>query len=558
MPVRVFTTAARDRVPSSAILVYLAMVALVAFPIFSVDHFVNQDGSAHVHSAAIMLEEIRAGFRPVGPVVINPVPVPNSAGHWLQLLLLTGFSAFTVTKLTLVIVYAGFVGSLVLFRLAVRGAEGLFTAVFFAGVIGLNWLWLIGTYSFLIGAAFMFGVFALFIRWGAELTLRRAVLLSVLLLVTYFSHLIAFALLMTALVTHTIVTHGRSSARTIFRIVLTAVPVVPFLAAFSGLSQVGGEFEVTWLVARNGFSTAAVLEHFRSIDAFSLIGRRVLPLVAEPSYLYGVFAPIVWIALAFTIAVAGTILSERVRGPLGRPSISGALLMVVLLAAAVLAPDEFGDHGGVLRPRFLVLTLGTFIAIMNFRGRRGLEILATALLCFVFVFQVTALFDYAKYSDAAARDFLSAASVCERTDRIASIAILDPSPRSISQPAIQLSTMLGATGHCFVWDNYEFGFYQFPVIAADAETRDFVSRFNRGKVYRADLTADEFEERLSDLSGSLAIGESRIDLLMVSGRNEQVERSLSRWFDMDPVAESGRVRVLRNLRRVGENVFINE
>ena len=161
----------RSRVARSSAFLFAAVVAVVAIAIFGVGMFVNQDGTAHLHSSSIMLKQLASG--PTGPFVINPVPVPNSAGHWLQVLLLTGFSAFATTKLTLVLVYAGFVVSVVLLRIAASGMQGLNTSILFAAVIGLNWLWMLGTYSFFISTALMFGVLALFIRWQAELNIRR-------------------------------------------------------------------------------------------------------------------------------------------------------------------------------------------------------------------------------------------------------------------------------------------------------------------------------------------------------------------------------------------------
>src|SRR4026209_1724928 len=111
----------RPNFPRASALLFAVLTVAVAVSIFSVGKFVNLDGTAHLHSASIMLELIRTGSNAGGPFVLNPVPVPNSWGHWLQVLLLTAFSAFTTTKLTLVLIYAAFVGSIVWLRFAVQG-----------------------------------------------------------------------------------------------------------------------------------------------------------------------------------------------------------------------------------------------------------------------------------------------------------------------------------------------------------------------------------------------------------------------------------------------------
>jgi hypothetical protein len=540
--------------PRASALLFAVLIAAVALPIFSVGKFVNLDGTAHLHSASIMLDLIRSNSSASGPFALNPVPVPNSAGHWLQVLLLTAFSAFTTTKLTLVLIYAAFVGSIVWLRFAVQGTRSLNAAILFAGIIGLNWLWLIGTYSFLIGVALMFGVFALFITWNAELTWKRTVFLAVLLLVVYFSHLIAFAMLLFSLSVYCIAVWGRGAVKTLLRIGIAAVPTLIFIPGYLGLSKAGGEAGVTWRVAENGFTLSGWLEHLRSIDAFSLISRRAFPLVDQMSDLNGVAAPVIWIAAATGIAIAATALSIRQDVYTRRDrTIAFGILFVLFAAIAVLAPDEIGRHGGVLRPRFLVMALAIFIAIMNFGRARILGMVTQVILVLVFVFQVAALYDYGKHSEATTNEFFAAAQVLHPDDRIASIIDLVPSPRSLSHPEMQLTSLLGTVDGYFVWDNYELGYYQFPLIAKDAETRDFIANLNLGKVYRPDMDDRELEKDMNGLNEALSKGGDKIDAILMWGRNERVEQLLFRWFDSTPVYANDKIRVFRRINSAASN-----
>jgi hypothetical protein len=540
--------------PRASALLFAVLIAAVALPIFSVGKFINLDGTAHLHSASIMLDLIRSGSSTGGPFVLNPVPVPNSAGHWLQVLLLTAFSAFATTKLTLVLIYAAFVGSIVSLRKAVSGTQGLNLAILFAGVIGLNWLWLVGTYSFLIGLSLMFGVFALFVTWNAELTWKRTVYLAGLLLVVYFSHLIAFALLIMSMAVYCVAVRGRGGVKTLVRMGIAAAPILLFVPGYVGLSKAGGEAGVTWRFAEKGFTFSALLEHVRSFDAFSLISRRAFPLVENMSDMNGIAAPVIWIASATGIAIVATVIS--IRQDLGierNRTIAFGLLFVLFAAVAVLAPDEIGRHGGVLRPRFVLMALAVFIAIMNFGRARILGMVTQVILSLVFVYQAAALYDYGSHSEATANEFFAAARVLRPDDRIASVVVLDPSPRSISHPEMQLSSLLGTVDGYFVWDNYELGYYQFPLIANDAATRDFISKLNFGKVYHHDMDEHEMEEALSGMNEALSMGGDKIDAMLLWGHNERVERLLFNWFDSSPVYADDKIRVFRRINSATSN-----
>jgi DNA-3-methyladenine glycosylase I len=163
---------------SHAILFYLILVAIACFPIWRVQYFVNQDGSAHVHSASIMLRSLVSADSGSEPVILNPVPVPNSSGHWLLALFLIAFSPFTATKLVLTLTYAGFVASVWWLRWASHRFDGLKTSLLFGSVLAFNWLWLIGMYNFTLSIIIMIAAYGLFVYWDAEMNWTRALSMS--------------------------------------------------------------------------------------------------------------------------------------------------------------------------------------------------------------------------------------------------------------------------------------------------------------------------------------------------------------------------------------------
>jgi hypothetical protein len=394
----------------------------------------------------------------------------------------------------------------------------------------------------------MFGVLALFVSWNAELTWKRTVYLAVLLLLVYFSHLIAFALLIMTMAVYCVAVRGGSGAKTLVRMGIAAAPILIFVPAYIGLSKAGGEAGVMWRVAEKGFTLSAWLEHLRSIDAFSLISRRAFPLVENMSDANGIAAPVIWITAAALIAIIATVPS--IRNNLGTEryrTIAFGLLFVLFAFVALVAPDEIGRHGGVLRPRFAVMAPAVFIAIMSFGSARILAMVTQVILSLVFVYQAAALYDYGRHSEATANEFFAAEKALRPGDRIASVVVLDASPRSISHPEMQLTSLLGTVDGYFVWDNYELGYYQFPLIANGAETRDFISKLNFGKVYHSGMDEQEMEEALSGMSEALSMGGDKIDAMLLWGSNERVERLLFKWFDSSPVYEDDKIRVFRRM-----------
>lgn len=272
-------------------------------------------------------------------------------------------------------------------------------------------------------------------------------------------------------------------------------------------------------------------------------------MVEQTSDLYSLASPVIWIVIAVAVAGLSALASGAVEEPRRRIDASFLALFGLFAAISVVAPDEIGLHGGVIRPRFFVLALAVFAAVFRFRNNFRAERFVQGILVLVFIFQVAALYDYANRSDATARNFLAAGDVIEAGDTVASIIVVEPSPRSLSHPEIQLSSIFAVVNRVFAWDNYEFGYYQFPVFVADRADREFALKFNFAKVYTSDTYDDELEQKLTVLGEILSAHPEKIDKLLMWGKNERIEAILSTSFNMTPIFENRAVRVFRNARR---------
>src|SRR5215213_7748153 len=147
------------------IVFFLLLVIFCGAPVWAVEYFINQDGSAHLYSSYIMLELLKGNPNFSEFFAFNSISIPNSSGHWLMTGLLNFFSPFVVTKLLVTLTFAGFVASIGWLRLKTVGVEGLKTSLLIGAAIGFNWLWLCGFYNFLIGAGCFVFTVGLFFGW---------------------------------------------------------------------------------------------------------------------------------------------------------------------------------------------------------------------------------------------------------------------------------------------------------------------------------------------------------------------------------------------------------
>ena len=172
-------------------LLILALIALV--PVWAFKYFPTTDGGAHVANADVLLQY----FRPAGALYrqyyeLNPLPVPNSLGHFALALLMFFFPPLVAEKL--------FISAyVILLPLAVGYAA---TAVrrsarwlaFLAVPLSLNWIFHQGFYNFLISVAIFFFLLGYWLRRRDMMTPKRAGVLGLLGLLLYAGHLLSITL----------------------------------------------------------------------------------------------------------------------------------------------------------------------------------------------------------------------------------------------------------------------------------------------------------------------------------------------------------------------------
>jgi hypothetical protein len=524
---------------------FVLLIVFCCLPVWSVEYFINQDGSAHLNSAFLMLELLRGNSQIADVYTFNSISVPNSSGHWLMVLLLNIFSPYIVTKIMVTLTFAAFVGAVGWLRLKTFGKEGLKTSFLIGAAIGFNWLWLVGFYNFLIGACCFVFTTGLFFRWREKMNLRRAIFLSLLFLIAYFSHIVSFAVLFGSVGLLAFSASGENFKRNIFWILAALLPVLPLIFIYKSISASGGGFFPVWRSLESPFSPVSWFSQIRSAEPFILMSRKSFPFVARSSAYFSIFTPILWILIAlFTLTIA-TLKDKTIL--FSKTNLIFVLLFVSLILAAMFAPDDFGlNNGSVLRERLLLCGLVFFIPL--FRAENSLRLKRFAQICLLLVvsFQTAALWEYALRTNSEAGEFFSAEKILSPEDRTASIILSEDDLRFHSIPTSMINNYTGICTNRMVWDNYEIGHYLFPIVAKNAGDKQFVFDFTQHNTILLSTQGQNLDAKLAKLSAVLSENNQKIRTILVWGRDARVEAILNGWFDEKPIFENGRVRVFRH------------
>ncbi|MDQ3323232.1 MAG: hypothetical protein M3525_12495 [Acidobacteriota bacterium] len=532
------------------ILFYFILILVTCAPIWSVAYFVNQDGSGHVYSASLMLEILKQNPTISDVFAINAVPVPNSSGHWMLVFLLLFFSPFVATKILVTITYAGFVAAVGWLRIQIvgRSEAGIKTSFLIGAALGFNWLWLQGFYNFIIGVIGFLIALGFFFRRREGMNLPRCLILSLLVVFVYFSHLISFAFLAGGVFVITCFVSRPNLKRTLIYAAIAFLPVAPLLISYKYLSGGGGGFSPVWRNLANPYSIASWITQIRAADPFVIISRKTFPFSPDVSAAFAIFTPLLWLFAAFALLAVTTWIYYRKQIDSLKPYFPFVVLAAGSLLIAVFAPDDFTlTHGGIIRQRFLLCGLLFFVVLFRFGDAVRLKRAAQFCLVFVVVFQTAALWDYALYSNKISAEFFSASKAIDEGDSIASVVVVDREIKFSAYPIRQTNNYNGIGRNNLVLDNYELGYYLFPVIARNNAHRQFVFDFTENNMfYLNQPNSKNFDDNLRKLEATLAADNDKIDTLILWDTDARVERILSRWFEDEPYFQNGRVRLFRH------------
>jgi len=492
-----------------------------------------------------MLELLKGNPAVAEIYAFNSISVPNSSGHWLLVLLINFFSPFLVTKIIVTLTFAGFVAAVGWLRWQTTGDKGIKTSLLIGAAIGFNWLWFVGFYNFFIGACLFVLTLGLFYAWREKLSSWRTIILALLLLLTYFSHIVSFLILAGSVLFLAFFSPKLKLKKTLTLTILAILSVLPFFLYYRTLGISDGVFSPVWRNLENPFSVLSWLSQIRTADPFIIISRKTLPFVEADSNLFAIFAPILWLGAAFVILTATTLRKSEDNNWKNR--LPFLILLVGSTLTAMFAPDDFGlTNGSVLRERILLCGLIFFVPLFRLESSKLLKRLAQFSLVFVIVFQTAALWEFSRQTNREAQDYFSVSAVLSEQDSIFPVLLSRESHRFHSLPMSGMGNYLGIGRNVPVWNNYEIGHRLFPIVAKNEADRKFMFDFPSAAVNLSNNFQESLDEKLLKLDVALATNHDKIKILLIWDSDPAVEAVFAKWFETEPFFRQGRVRLFRH------------
>lgn len=560
----------------ATLLFALGLVAVGA-AIWGVQWFLTQDGSAHLYNAHILLKLLQSDARFSQFYQVQWQPLPNWAGHLSLMALLSFLPARAVDRVMITLTFAGLACAIAWLRVRVAGWRGAAGAALLAVLLALNWMWLMGFYSFLLGACmFALTLGAWWVR-RERFGWQAALAIAALLLIGYFCHLVSLGMTVIGLAVLALATPGAHWARRLGWTAAACLPLVPLAWLYRGIMRVGGgQAGPDWRYMSSMWSPREWLRRWSAVESLQLSGKRLLPFGSAESLWYVLLSPTFLIILALMLLLGATLAARWRAGDRRRMAVVWSgwwgdaqrgwwLLALLMLGGWLLAPDDFGpEHGSLLRQRLLLLALITLVPLLRFDlptlpARLGVGLLAVA--CAV---QIVWVWDYALLSNQAAREFMQAQAFVGSGQRLGTVLLPErnPADNTLTQanrgfrvrPLFHLDGLLGIGNGNVLWNNYEASFYLFPVQyrerAASIRARTFdqangtalPDSFFASAPGAPPVAVQNYVDRWTQL---LTREHNQIDLLVVWGEMPALEPMLRQWYGPEPIFASRNLRIFR-------------
>ena len=527
------------------LIVFGVLILPVLIAIWFVPWLVTQDGPLHLLNAHIMVELLKPQS-PMGELYsVRWDPMPYWAAHMCLTGLMSLLSDRTADRILLTLTSVGLASALVWLRWRVAGWEGMAIVAPLAVILSLNMLWLLGLYSFLMGAGLMLVTLGVWWGWRDRLGPVQAFVIAMLLVIGYSSHLVSLGLTVCSLVILAVTTPGSNWLRRLLWTAASFVPLVPLAIAYRRMMEAVEAVSPSWYGLENSWSLTSWFNYARGIDFIVLRSIKNTPPFADnEADWFAYFTPTLWVTLAVVALLVITILA---RGDSAvRERRGWIILSLLLFAAAWVGPDNFGGaHGGIFRERLLLMAMATSAPAFKLDSKRWSVRTCAAGLMIAAIMQLAYLWDYALFSNRVVGDFMQAKPYVGKGQRVETIQIDTGGPYRVN-PVHNLSSVLGIGTDNVVWNNYGPCLYYFPVKFTD----DTVSRraldLSDVSVFRFKNPFFDEREHVQWWSELLSETHGEIDTLVVMGSNPQIDEINAQWYEREPVFQVGEVRVFRS------------
>ena len=436
--------------PKWALLIGVLIIAYLV-PIWLFPYFPTQDGVSHVYNSQILMEYNNPAYQFRDYYEINWYPFPNWLSHFSLAVLMFIFPPLIAEKIFLSLYVILFPLAISYFLSAVQRGRHALVVLSFTFVY--NYLFLMGFYNFAVSVPLFFLALGYWWKHKDEMNRNRILLLNLLIVITYFAHLISYAFILFSIALLALFHFRRDFKRILMTgcyLIPAAVLLLVYLPTSDLLAGEPPEF---------GF------ERLGELFA-NLIGMHVLVSYTEPPS---------WISVAVSavlIFLVGATLWQNRKGPTVEHAGQKAFLCLtaVLLGLYFILPDSIGP-GGWVNDRLAILAMLAIFAwfreFENLQWKRAWTAVVT-LLAFVNLIYIGVLF---KNLNAEIRGFNA---FVERVEKNSVILPLHFDPRGSSERVgifVNAANYYCLDNGCINLGNYEIQFDYFPIrFNADFET----------------------------------------------------------------------------------------
>jgi hypothetical protein len=367
-------------------------------------------------------------------------------------------------------------------------------------------------------------------------------------LVGYLCHLVSLGLTALGLLVLALTTPGVHRSVRLVRTLAALVPLVPLGLLYRSLSKAGGPMQPVWGHLGNPLSAAAWAVQMAQVDPITLTVGQIIPLTAVDHTAWsGLFKPMTWLMLGFTLMWYSAIRKRRVQPSQGSDERMGwAWLAALLLIGGIVGPDSLGaSHGEFLQPRVVLLGLVAIVPIANFEAKGWSGHLIAAALVIALGVQSAIVWEYALTSRRTAGAMMAALDAIGTNQRIATL-LVDRHPRFRSDPLLHADNLLGIGTGNIIWNKYETRYYYFPVQFRPEVAHPTSSDFEQIAI----IEGPEYASlRLFWWQQIVAAHLKEIDAVVVWGGEPLLDAFNGQRFDT--VYRKDNVRVLRPVSRSG-------
>jgi hypothetical protein len=472
-----------------------------------------------------------------------------------------------MTSVTLV----GFAAATLWLRWRVAGGRGMRVAALLAALLAMNFTWLLGFSSFVLGACLFPITLGIWWPYRDQLGVARIAALAALLTLGYFCHLVSLGVTVFGLVVLSLSGSFAVGSRhpwrhRLRRLAQTSASFIPLAVLgffYLRISRQGGPMHPVWDNLSDPWLPEAWGARLGWVEPLTLAIKDGLPFTSRFGPAFTCFAPAVWLGVALVFWWYGRITSRpetAARDPgiiatdrPGSPSIleggtrddrSGWLMLAALLTmGGVLGPDSLGAaHGEFLPQRVILLGLVALVTVFDVNPARWPGLIATFALVAAVSLQSAIVWDYARYSDRTAGQIIRAGDLVGRDQRIVT-QLTTSHGRFRANPLLHAENWLGVDTRNVVWNNYETLHYYFPV-----QFKAGIERPHPADLELVSLHEDPMErtDRLRDWERILSHSADTIDVVLVWKSDERLDAITKRWFDL--AGRRGDVQVYRRIR----------